>query len=518
MRERAVATSLLLLVGLAATPPLPAQTALTAVRVARGLQNPIYVGAPPGDDRRVFFAEQYTGRIRILRDGALLATPFLDIGSRIKVFGSETGLLGLAFHPSYASNGYFYVNYTRVSDGATIVERFRVSTSNADLADAASGNIGLGPVAQPFDNHNAGCMAFGPDGYLYIAMGDGGSGGDPFCHGQNLGSLLAKMLRVDVDQGVPFVAPTSNPFVGQAGALPEIWALGLRNPWRFSFDRETGDLYLGDVGQDWREEIDFQPAASGGGENYGWSVMEGTQCYFPSCPTGTPPCGAPIYQPAIHEYLTSSGCSVIGGYVYRGCALPDLRGAYFFGDFCSKQVWSFRYDATQGLRDFRDRTLELFSAVSRQSISTFGEDGEGELYVVDYWAGDAYKIVAAAGEPAVDLGYGKRGSSGEIPDFRVCGRLEFGLSADFTLRRAPPSAPAVLLIATTSNPTPIFNGTLVPLPAIATLQLSTDATGRARFPVAGGIGPLVLYCQYLCLDVGLPESIGFSNALRVTFP
>lgn len=502
----------------ALVPPAPAQTPLTAVQVATGLQNPVLVTAPRGDADRAFLVEQFTGRIRILRGGALVTPPFLDIGAKVDTSGSETGLLGLAFHPSYATNGYFYVNYTRVSDGATIVERYRVSSTDPDRADPASAAIGLGPIAQPFDNHNGGCLAFGPDGYLYIGMGDGGSGGDPFCHGQTPGTLLAKMLRVDVDRGVPFVAPPSNPFVGNSAYRPEIWAMGLRNPWRFSFDRDTGDLYIGDVGQGAREEVDFEAAGGPGGRNYGWSVMEGTTCYFPNCPVGTPPCHAPVYQAPLYEYQTGGDCSIVGGYVYRGCALPDLRGTYWFADYCSNRVWSFRYVAGQGVRDLRERTGELFVPNQLSAISSMGEDGLGELYVVDYWLGSVYKIAARAGGPSVDLGYGTRGSNGQIPDLRVCGRLEPGLAADFVLRRAPASTPAVFLIALQANPTPWFGGTIVPLPAIASLGVSTDTRGELQFSVAGGGGPLTLYCQYVLLDVGLPLQIGFSNAISVRVP
>ena len=354
---------------------IDAQTSITAVQVATGLQNPVFVTAPRGDPDRLFIVEQYTGRVRILRGGMLLTQPFLDIGPKVRTAGSETGLLGLAFHPSYDTNGYFFVNYTRLSDGATLVERYRVSTTDPDVADPTSGAVGLGPIAQPFDNHNGGCLAFGRDGFLYVGMGDGGSGGDPFCNGQAPMSLLAKMLRVDVDQGVPFVAPASNPFVGNPSYRPEIWALGVRNPWRFSFDRATGDLYIGDVGQGAREEVIFEPFGGAGGRNYGWSVMEGTQCYFPSCPMGTPPCNAPVYQPPLYEYPTGGDCSIIGGYVYRGCALRDLQGTYWFADYCSTRVWSFRYVSGQGVRDLRERTSQLFVPNQLSSISSFGVFG-----------------------------------------------------------------------------------------------------------------------------------------------
>src|SRR5262245_36732420 len=254
------------------------QTALTTEMVASGLSSPVFVTSPPGDCSRLFVVEQ-TGAIRIVKNGSLLATPFLDINTLV-LFGGEQGLLGMAFHPSYAANGFFYVNYTRKPDGATVVARYSVS-ANPDVADRGS-VLPLLVIAQPFDNHNGGMLAFGPnDGFLYIGMGDGGSGGDPFNNAQNPDVLLGKMLRIDVDHASPplaYAIPPSNPFAGAAAGADEIWSVGLRNPWRFTFDRANGDMYIGDVGQNSVEEIDFEPAGSPGALNYGWRCMEGTSC------------------------------------------------------------------------------------------------------------------------------------------------------------------------------------------------------------------------------------------------
>ncbi|MEW6073570.1 MAG: PQQ-dependent sugar dehydrogenase [Planctomycetota bacterium] len=271
---------------------------LTTVRVASGLARPLFPGSPPGDYRRLFLVEQRTGWIRIIRDGALLPAPFLDIGSLVIDSGNERGLLGLTFHPDYASNGLFYVNYSR--NGDTVIARNRVS-ADPDVADPTSGTI-LQTIDQRYSNHNGGMLAFGSDGYLYVGMGDGGSANDPQGNGQDLSALLGKILRVDVDDPSGWGIPATNPFVDVPAARGEIWAFGARNPWRFGFDRETGDLYIADVGQDLREEVDFQPATSAGGENYGWRCMEANRC------TGLSGCTCidTALTPPIHEYDTTS--------------------------------------------------------------------------------------------------------------------------------------------------------------------------------------------------------------------
>lgn len=350
--------------------------------VAQGFSSPLFLTAPPGDFQRLFVVER-GGRIRIVRGGSVLSTPFLDVGTRIAV-GGERGLLGMAFHPDYAINGRFFVNYTDTI-GHTQVVRYQVS-ADPDVADTGSATPVL-TVQQPYSNHNGGMIAFGPnDVMLYVGMGDGGSGGDPQNHGQNRMTVLGDMLRLDVDAGVPYAIPADNPFVGALSIANEIWASGLRNPWRFSFDAGNGDLYIADVGQNSREEIDYQPAASTGGENYGWRIMEGTRCYNPS--TGCPTSGLTL---PIYDYATSEGCSVTGGYVYLGSAYPALQGRYFFADFCGTWLRSFRVDNGVAV-DLRDHTS---TAGPAQGTSWFSEDGRGELYIVSLTQGTVRRVVAS---------------------------------------------------------------------------------------------------------------------------
>lgn len=356
-------------------------TPLALTPVATGLSDPVLVTSAPGDSTRLFVVEQ-TGDIRVIKNGLLLATPYIDLTSLIKV-SSEQGLLGMAFHPNYQSNGYFFVNYSRTSDGATVVSRFHVS-GNPDIADSLSESNVI-TIAQPFSNHNGGMIAFGPsDHYLYIGMGDGGNGGDPGNRAQNKLNLLGKMLRLDIDTTSGYKIPASNPFVGNAAYAPEIWTLGWRNPWRFSFDRGTGNMYIGDVGQNAFEEVDVEPSGSGG-RNYGWRLKEGYHCYNPSSQCDTL---VGLTDP-VWEFDHSVGCSVTGGYVYRGCAMPDWQGAYFFSDYCSGDVWSFRWTGTNiSVID----TLTPQLGTSGLNIVAFGEDYYGELYVVDL-GGTVSKIV-----------------------------------------------------------------------------------------------------------------------------
>ena len=360
------------------TPPLD-HPAVALLAIATSLAKPVAI-AHAGDGSGRLFIVLQEGRI-VIHDGqGVLPEPFLDVRALVSCCG-ELGLLGLAFHPGYAGNGYFFVNYTDLT-GATVIARYSVSASDPDSADPNSAVILL-TILQPFSNHNGGQLKFGPDGYLYIGMGDGGSGGDPQNNAQNLGSLLGKMLRIDVD-GVPrYAVPPDNPFVTTPGARPEIWALGLRNPWRFTFDRATGDLFIGDVGQDRWEEISFQPAASPGGENFGWRLMEGTHCFNPetSCNPGT------LTLPII-EYSHALGCSVTGGYRYRGRQVPEFHGTYLYADFCSGRLWGASQDGGG-----QWSTAELLDTALL--ISTFGEDEAGELYLAhrpDDATGAVYRI------------------------------------------------------------------------------------------------------------------------------
>jgi len=348
--------------------------------VATGLNFPVYLTAPPGDSDRLFIVEK-VGTIRIIKNGTLLATPFLDITTLVSA-GLEQGLLGLAFDPNYDVNGRFYISYTDTSGNSQIV-RYLVS-SNPDIAQSTPDRVLLS-VAQPFDNHNGGDILFGPDGYLYIGFGDGGSGGDPLGNGQDLTDLLGSLLRIDVSPNGDYVVPNDNPFVNQPPALSELWDYGLRNPWRFSFDRQTGDLYIADVGQNNYEEVNVSPAASGAGKglNYGWNIMEGLSCYNPSSNCNESGLTLPVLV-----YDHSNGCSVTGGYVYRGSAIPEIQGTYFYGDYCVGFVRSFVYQNGQATNQ-----TDWVSLRPGGNITSFGEDTQGELYVLTSQGG-VYRIIA----------------------------------------------------------------------------------------------------------------------------
>jgi len=348
--------------------------------VVAGLSGAVYLTAPPGDGDRLFVVRR-GGLVTIVESGAALPTPFLDLRGAVTSTGGEQGLLSLAFHPQYATNGRVYASYTN-TDGDTRVVRYTVS-ADPDQIDPATADTVLA-VDQPYTNHNGGLVTFGPDGHLYVGLGDGGSGGDPQNHGQTLSTLLGSILRIDVDGGSPYAIPADNPLVGQTGARAEVWAYGLRNPWRFSFDRANGDLYVADVGQNAIEEVNFEAAPSAGGRNYGWRIMEGSACFNPAsgCSTG----GLTL---PVHEYAHAEGCSITGGYVYRGAAAPGLQGRYFFGDFCSGWIRSFAVVAGVAL-GVQDHTDALGTV---PQLASFGEDGVGELYVVSL-AGSVWRLTA----------------------------------------------------------------------------------------------------------------------------
>jgi glucose/arabinose dehydrogenase len=362
-------------------PPLPTGPDRLRVELrTAGLTDPIGI-THAGDGSGRLFVNERAGRVRVItEDGSLLEEPFVDLSNRV-LFGNERGLLGLAFHPDFAANGRLFVHYSRAGDGATVVSELQAS---ADRGSADPGSERqLLSVAQPFANHNGGQLAFGPDGYLYIGLGDGGSGGDPLGNGQNRNVLLGKILRLDVDRrpaGDPYGIPRDNPFA-DAGAdpgagLPEIWAYGLRNPWRFSFDPEGGALYIGDVGQGSWEEINRQPGDSGGGENYGWSVMEGRHCFQADCDQ------APYVKP-IAEYSHEFGCSVTGGHVYRGNEYPELDGVYVFADYCSGIFFTLQIDeGTISPKQVLDSELR---------VTAFGVSETGELLVADL-NGGIYRV------------------------------------------------------------------------------------------------------------------------------
>jgi glucose/arabinose dehydrogenase len=345
--------------------------------IASGLSSPLYLTAPPGDPR--LFIVQQTGAIRVVQDGALLPTPFLDLSSQVTV-GGEQGLLGLAFYPDYATTGRFVVHYTDLA-GDTQVSSFQVS-ADPNVADAGSEQTIL-TADQPYPNHNGGQILFGPDGFLYLGLGDGGSANDPQGRGQSRTELLGSILRLDVQAGTSYTVPADNPFVGQPDIQPEIWSYGLRNPWRFSFDRLTGDLYIADVGQQRREEVNVATAAEGAGKgaNYGWNIMEGTECL------GGGQCDQAGLTLPVFEYGHDQGCSITGGYVYRGTAIPALQGLYFFGDFCEGWVRSFRYTGGEALE-----LTDWPALAPGGSVNSFGEDASGELYLMGS-AGTVYKVV-----------------------------------------------------------------------------------------------------------------------------
>jgi glucose/arabinose dehydrogenase len=360
------------------TPP-PGLTLKLDPFISNGLTTPVFL-TQPLDDGRIFVVEQ-PGRIRLVKNGQLQTTPFLDISSRV-LSGSERGLLSVAFHPQYAINHFFYVYFTTQPSGDIRVERF--TTTTPDVADPASSKLIITTAHSAQANHNGGLLSFGPDGMLYAGLGDGGGGGDPFGNGQNFNALLGSLLRLDVDHGDPYAIPADNPFVGQSGKRGEIWAKGLRNPWRYAFDAATGLLYIADVGQDLHEEVDVQPASSGG-LNYGWNTMEGKSCYNATTCTQTG-----LTLPLLDYDHTNGACSITGGYVYRGSAIPALDGHYFYSDYCAGFLKSFRYSNGAAL-DERDWGLTM------TSVQSFGKDASGELYVM---SGDKiFKIVRGPDAP-----------------------------------------------------------------------------------------------------------------------
>lgn len=338
--------------------------------VATGLSKPVNMATRPGDD--TLYIVEGTGRIRAVRGGVVDPQPVLDISSSVSG-GLEQGLLGLAFDP--ASPDHFYIHYTDTAGTSRIVE-YQMDGATADTSTRRE----LLAVAQPFANHNCGTLRFGPDGYLYICMGDGGSSGDPGNRAQNLQQLLGKMLRIDPRGGSPYGIPADNPFVNDPNARDEIWAYGLRNPWGFSFDRATGDMWIGDVGQNLWEEIDFQPASSTGGENYGWPLMEGTHPYNNRQEPAN-------HTPPIFDYPHGLGCSITGGFVYRGDDIEGAQGQYIFGDYCGSRVW------TLGTVEGEILPVPLETGAVAAQMTNFGEDNDGELYVMDL-AGNVFKIVA----------------------------------------------------------------------------------------------------------------------------
>ena len=395
---------------------------ITFSEVAAGLDRPVAIAHAGGGSGRLFITEQ-AGCILILDGAQLLPTPFLDISGRVRS-GGEQGLLSVAFHPNFASRGEFFVNYTDM-EGDTVVSRFRV-TGDPNVGDQNSEEVLLA-IEQPFDNHNGGQLVFGPDGYLYVGMGDGGASGDPFNRAQDLSTLLGKLLRIDVD--VPSLLTPSNPFVGVPGARGEIWALGLRNPWRFTFDRLTGDMFIADVGQHTREEINFQPAASVGGENYGWRLMEGTFCFEPpiDCNDGS------LVLPIL-DYDNGGRASVTGGYRYRGSKFPRLQGVYFYADIARGHIFAATED---------NGAWTAHGPREAPGISSFGEDELGEIYFAAYSEGRIFRIDARLDPPQI-LDGGVTNAASFVP-----GGAPGSISSLFGLQLATDTEVAVERLLTT---------------------------------------------------------------------
>jgi glucose/arabinose dehydrogenase len=351
--------------------------------ILSGFELPVFVthsGEEPSGISRLFVVEK-EGRIHLVENGVVQTTPFLDITDRVGSQRNEQGLLSVVFAPDFTTREIFYVNYTD-KRGDTIIARYRLLEGDPRQADPNSEQKIL-QIEQPAANHNGGQIQFGPDGYLYIGTGDGGQAGDPWGNAQNRDALLGKMLRIDVTETDTYTIPGDNPFVDQPGTRPEIWATGLRNPWRFSFDQATGDLYIADVGQNLYEELNFQSATSTGGENYGWDVMEASHCFEPPAE-----CDSDGLTLPVAEYDRGQGCSITGGYVYRGASYPQMTGVYFFGDFCTGNVW--------GLRQVSSGEWEMALLLDTDvNISSFGEDASGEIYVVGYGDGTIFHLVAS---------------------------------------------------------------------------------------------------------------------------
>jgi glucose/arabinose dehydrogenase len=477
-------------------PLLAADPILRLETLIIGLSSPVFVTHAGDGSGRLFIVEQ-EGRIRIFKSGQLLPTPFLDISPQVD-FEGEKGFLGLALHPNFAGNGRFFVNYVRSIGGPlrTVIAEFRVSRNNPDIADPAESV--LLEFNQPFSNHNGGMIAFGPDGYLYIGTGDGGSGGDPLNNGQRTDTLLGKILRIDVDGAAPYAVPPDNPFVGRTGTREEIWAYGLRNPWRFSFDRLTGRLFAGDVGQDTVEEIDIIVRNG----NYGWRIMEGNNCFSP--PAGCNRAG--LIRP-IADLNREEANSVTGGYVYRGAQVTSLKGAYIFADFVTGRIWSLVEMAAETWK----RTELLRSGLF---VSSFGEDEQGELYLVDY-LGTVRRLLFGSDLVFPQVpdggGYTTDFTLTNIGGFTARGTLRF-FSSDGTPRQV------TLAGVGTGSSFPVQ----VPAGGTRALQTSGEgpaATGMALLEVVPSVGAVATF--RFSSGGKLSALAGVSNAVlsgRVTVP
>jgi glucose/arabinose dehydrogenase len=503
------------------TPALQAQT-LKSTFVVGGLSQPSWVGAVPGDTAR-FFALEQDGRVRIVQGSTLLATPFLDIDPIVGSLGTEQGLLGMAFDPNYTSNGFFYLSYTD-NNGASVVARYTNVPPSSNTADPASAQIVFGPLAQPQNNNNGGCIRFGPDGYLYLGLGDGGAANDTGAghatggNAQSMNTYLGKLLRIDPAN--PGVAPAGNPF--PASSIPLAWDLGLRNPWRFSFDASSGDLYISDVGQNAWEELDFEPAGSPGGFDYGWRCMEGAHC---TGLTGCT-CSAPTLTLPVHEYAHSSGnCAIIGGDVYRGSAIPTLSGAYMFADYCSGRIWTLVYAAGQ-VTQLVDRTVELAPGAGH-AISNpvaFGTNGYGEILILDQAGGDVY-IVGEICTPPSTYCQGGYNSTGFPANISCTGNGSLTLNTlQLNTTTCPPSVPGIYIYGEGQVQVPFGNGWLCSatnlrrLPVVVT-NSSGDVHYHPDLSTLPGLAPGVAknFQFYYRDPAGGGAQCNTSDALHVVF-
>ncbi|MBM3985032.1 MAG: PQQ-dependent sugar dehydrogenase [Planctomycetes bacterium] len=511
--------SILLAAGLLSAAALAqAPTPLHSVRVVTPAARPIWVGQAPGETTRLYVAEQKQHDIEVWINGVQNPQPFLDLTGKVNSGGNEQGLLGVAFHPDYANNGYVYVNYTRSGDGATVVERYTALTP--DDADELSAVPIFGPITQPQSNHNGGNIAFGPDGKLYIGLGDGGNANDTGPghvsggNSQAKGEALGKMHRVNDDGSIP----SDNPFFGDSTYVQSIWSLGLRNPWRWSFDSKTGDLWIGDVGQDAREEVSFEPAGAGG-RNYGWRCMEGFNCTGLSGCT----CNDVALTLPIHDYGHGGGkCSVTGGFLYRGKALPDWVGAYFFADYCSAQIWSMDYDGVTAVVTDRTADIAPGGGLAISLITSFGVDNNGELYVCEQGStstnGEVYKIVP--GGPFTGLGNALEGVAGD-PVLWGEGTLVAGSAGALNLRDAAPSASGALFVALSEGAVPFKGGVLVAVPIVSMLTIATGAGGDLQ--LAWPAWPVLPQGTTIVFQVGINDGaavkgVSLSNGLRAVQP
>jgi glucose/arabinose dehydrogenase len=516
--------------GLPATPVDDLSASVASLLIAEGFERPVFVTSPPGDLTRLLVLEQTSGMVRLIRNGTLVPAPFLDLGAKVHKGGGERGLLGLAFHPQYAANGAFFVDYNDAA-GDIVVERYSVS-ADPNKADPLSA-LKLFDIPKPTQVHQAGMLAFGPDGMLYIATGDGGS--SPALNvASSPASLLGKLLRVDVDAGVPYAIPPDNPFVGVPGALGEIWARGLRNPWRFSFDRLSGDLYVGDVGEGAFEELNWLPAGTPGGADFGWDCLEGEQC------TGHPGCScpAPVSVAPLAGYSHDSGCAIVGGYAYAG-VLPQLAGAYLYADYCTGSIHALRHDgsAVTSVTDLTSQLDPPFAQLGQ--VSSLGEDAAGELYIVGYTSGKLWKIVQAPPAPDCDgdgasdaeelaagtaFDFDSDGMPDECQLELEIGPLVGGFTTVMTFVGGQPGETVFFLYTTRGiGPGPcFFQGSLCLslLPPVSVLGAATVSTsGGAVLLVSVPAGtPIGVPVYFQAVLYRGPESLLSNTVIHITLP